>query len=512
MISLVSTVNSVGLGQASVAGAVGTRGTVEFPVGNGGREKVPKRSSVLVDPVKPEVVEFTGTVGVVNTTGGPVVVFEGTLGVRIEIVKLVEVGGRIVEMFPSEKDETVDQLMDTRVVLMLPVGVGAGAVVLSNGRVVGGISVMLPEDDSVMSALVVTTGLDPSGVGTLSTTMVEFTTGISIEDVVSTGRVRVEVEFTAMELEREKLPERSSVLVEPVKPGVVLLTGALGLGLDVTGTLVLTLGISMVAVKPVVNGTVSVRVVFTVGVSTTMDELSEGVGNPVDAVTFPVLVRVRLKLPLRSSVLVEPVKPGVVVELAGGITPDAPVEVVKAVSDPMEKLPMASVKKPPVSVGMGGMTPDAPVEIVKAVPDPVVKLPTPPVEKPEGTDTVEFTVSVSTRVVSEGGMTPLLPVLLTVAVLTMTVMFPVPTAVVMISVTTVGVTMPSLPVELTVAVDVKVENDPLPEIVVFEISTTSVSEETAVLRIGVSTPLDPVEMTVMTELEATTIVLVLGGP
>lgn len=164
---------------------------------------------------------------------------------------------------------------------------------------------------------------------------------------------------------------------------------------------------------------------------------------------------------------------------------------------------------------VGGMTPDAPVEIVSAVSDPVEKLPTPPVENPPvgvGAGSVVFKVSVTTNVVS-GGITPLAPVLFAVAVPMMTVRLPVPKAVVITSVTTVGVTEPALPVELRVAIDVNVEVEPLPEIVVLEISTTRVSEDTAVITVGVSTPLAPVDVIVMIWLEATTIVLVLrGGP
>lgn len=121
---------------------------------------------------------------------------------------------------------------------MLPVGVGSGAVVLSNGRVVGGISV------------------------TLVTTVVELKTGSSV-DPVPTGIVRVEVVFTRTVLERVIPPVRSSVLMEPVNKDDVTLAGAVGVGgADVE----FTLGITSVVVKPVDSGTVSVRVVFILGV------------------------------------------------------------------------------------------------------------------------------------------------------------------------------------------------------------------------------------------------------
>lgn len=119
--------NSVGLGQASVIGAVGPEGIVELPVGNGGgvivafdevitpvvsmigREKNPVRFSSNVVPLKPDVVEFEDTGGIVTDAGGTVVEFKGTLGVSITIVILpVDDGGRIVERLPVEKDGTVE--------------------------------------------------------------------------------------------------------------------------------------------------------------------------------------------------------------------------------------------------------------------------------------------------------------------------------------------------------------------------------------------------------------------
>jgi hypothetical protein len=69
-------------------------------------------------------------------------------------------------------------------------------------------------------------------------------------------------------------------------------------------------------------------------------------------------------------------------------------------------------------VGAGGTTPDPPVEMVKAVWPPVEKLPTPLAEKPPvgvGTGRVEFTVSVTISV-PLGGMTPDELVLFAVAV------------------------------------------------------------------------------------------------
>jgi hypothetical protein len=232
----------------------------------------------------------------------------------------------------------------------------------------------------------------------------------------------------------------------------------------------------MVEVKPVESGTVSVRVVFALGISTATDELDEGVAKPLDAVEFPVLVLLlRLKTPKRPPEVVVPTKGTETVAL----------------------------------VGAGGMTPDAPVETVTPVSNPVVKLPTPPVEITSvvGTGSVVLTVCVTTKV-PPGGMTPAPPVLFAVAVLIMTVALPPPVAVVMISVTTVGVTTLWLSVTFRVAIDVKVVGE-----VLFEISTTRVSEETVVTTIGVSTPLAPVDVTVITSLDATTMVLVLcGGP
>lgn len=348
---------------------------------------------------------------------------------------------------------------------MLPVGIGnGGVVVLSNGRVVGGINVTSPlGSESVMFVVAVTTKIpgfdDDSGTGVIGgTTTVELIIGISILPV-PTGTVRVEVEFTTMELDPdlEYEPLRSSLLVLPLKVDEDPLNEAVGviLGAEVIGTL---------------------RVMFALGVSMATDELDEGVAKPLDAVTFPVLVLLlRLKTPKRSPEVVVPIKG-------------------------TETVPL---------VGAGGMTPDAPVETVTPVSNPVVKLPTPPVEiiPVVGTGSVEFTVSVTTKV-PPGGMTPAPPVLFAVAVLIMTVILPPPVAVVMISVTTVGVATLSLPVTFRVAMDVNVVAE-----VLFEISTTRVSEETVVTTIGVSKPLVPVDVTVITSLDATTIVLVLrGGP
>jgi len=110
-----------------------------------------------------------------------------------------------------------------------------------------------------------------------------------------------------------------------------------------------------------------------------------------------------------------------------------------------------------------------------------------------------------------GGMTPDPPVLFAVAVAMMLVKLLTPAAVVITSVTTVGVRIPPLPVALKVATEVAVLRDPIPESVVLLISTMRVSDETAVLRIGVSIPADPVEVMVKMELE-TTITLLVFGP
>lgn len=325
--------------------------------------------------------------------------------------------------------------------VVLPVGVGSGAVVLSNGRVVGGISVtLLLGRLSVMFVVAVTTRVeadsDTSGEGViLGITMVEFTTGISIVvEPVLNGKVRVKVVFTATEVEYE--PVRFASVVEMSSEGV---------------------GVSMAVVR-----------------------LAEGVMNPLAPVEFA--VRVRLKLPKRSPLLLVKVAAVVVGPVAVELTV------------------------------MGGMTPDAAVELVKPVPKAVEKLPEPSNEIPAvgvGRGRVVFAVSVTTSVLP-GGITPLSPVLFAVAVPMVMVKFPVAAAVVMTSVTTVGVRMPLLPVELNVAIEVDVAIEAFPESVVFETMTTTVSDETAVITVGVSTPPDPVDVTVMTELEATTRVLVFG--
>lgn len=166
--------------------------------------------------------------------------------------------------------------------VILPVGVGTGAVVLSKGRVVGGISVTLPVgSDSVMFAVSVTTRVDgvseTSGADVVGgTTMVEFTIGISTV-VVPTGRVRVDVVLTAMELDLVIPPVRSSVFTVPLKVEEDTLR-------EVEG--VKELG-------AVVTGMVRMRVVLIVGVSTTMDELVEGEMTPLDAAELN-LLEVRL--------------------------------------------------------------------------------------------------------------------------------------------------------------------------------------------------------------------------
>lgn len=363
---------------------------------------------------------------------------------------------------------------------MLPVGVGSGAVVLSKGRVVGGINVTFPlGSESVMFVVAVTTRVeavwDAVGGGVVSSDGTSGTSDVVVP--VLTGSVRVKVEFIATELLREMLPERSSSLVGTDD---VTLAGAVGVGVgaDPETMVELMIGISIVDVKPVDRGTVSTKVVLILGVSTAVVRFDEGVANPLEPVEFEVAVAVeRLKLPLRStSLLVNGGPVEVELEGAGGIMPDPPVEVVKAVSDPVEKFPTPPVENPPVGIGA---------------------------------DRVEFRVSVTTKVLA-GGMTPPPPVLFAVAVAMMLVKLLTPPAVVMISVTTVGVTIPFPPVELNVAIEVAVETDPLPEIVVLLISTMSVSDETAVTTVGVSTPLAPVEVMVRMVLETTTIALVFG--
>lgn len=277
-----------------------------------------------------------------------------------------------------------------------------------------------------------------------------------------------------------------------------------------------------VGTGPVVRGTVSTRVVLVLGVSIAVVKFDEGVANPLEPVEFKVAVaEERLKEPeWLLSLLVNggPVE----VELvgAGGITPVPPVEIVKAVSPPVVKLPKPLVERPPVGVGMarveftisvmisvpvGGMTPRELVLFAVAVALEVLKKPvrSSPVLVNVGPVEVEFA--------DAGGITPDPPVLFAVAVAMMLVKLLTPAAVVMTSVTTVGVRTPPLPVALKVATDVAVVKDPLPESVVLLISTMRVSDETAVLRIGVSIPADPVEVIVKIELE-TTITLLVFGP
>ena len=81
------------------------------------------------------------------------------------------------------------------------------------------------------------------------------------------------------------------------------------------------------------------------------DELDEGVAKPLDAVTFPVMVLLlRLKTPNRSPEVVVPTKGTETVTLvgAGGMTPDAPVETVTPVSNPVVKFPTPPVEIIPV--------------------------------------------------------------------------------------------------------------------------------------------------------------------
>lgn len=204
----------------------------------------------------------------------------------------------------------------------------------------------------------------------------------------------------------------------------------------------------------------------------------------------------------------------------GGMTPVPPVETVKAVSPPVVKLPVPPVAKPPVGVGIGkveltisvtirvpggGMTPEELVLFAVAVAVEALK-------DPERLSSLLVNSGpVEVALVDAGGITPDPPVLFAVAVAMMLVKLLTPTAVVITSVTTVGVRTPPLPVALKVATEVAVLRDPLPESVVLLISTMRVSDETAVLRIGVSIPADPVEVMVKMELE-TTITLLVFGP
>lgn len=312
--------------------------------------------------------------------------------------------------------------------------------------------------------------------------------------MVSTGRVSVDVV--------EKLPERGASGMDTVKDEVTLA--------------------GVVVIGPVERGTVSTRVVLVLGVSITVVRFDEGVANPLEAVEFEVAVALeRLKEPERSpSVLVNDGPVEVELVGAGGITPNPPVDIVKAVSPPVEKLPMPLVAKPPVGVGMGsveltisvivsvplgGMTPDALVLFAVAVAEERLK-------EPERSPSLLVNDGpVEVALVDPGGITPIPPVLFAVAVAMMLVKLPTPAAVVMTSVTIVGVRTPPLPVALKVATEVAVVKDPLPESVVLLISTIKVSDETAVLRIGVSTPADPVDVIVKIELE-TTITLLVFGP
>lgn len=341
---------------------------------------------------------------------------------------------------------------------MLPVGVGSGAVVLSKGRVVGGIRVTLPlEKESVMFVVAVMTRVlgvsDAAGGGV----------------VVSTGTVSVDV------------VERS-----------------------------------------VERDTVSTSVVLVLGVSIAVVTFDEGVANPLEAVEFEVVVAGgRLKEPERSpSLLVNTGPVEVALVDAGGITPLPPVEIVKAVSPPVEKLPTPLAEKPPVGVGMGNV--ELTTSVITSVPlggtnpDALVLFAMAMVEErvnePERSPSLLVNIGpVEVALVDAGGITPEPPVLFVVAVAMILVKLLTPVAVVMTSVMTVGVRIPPLPVALKVAIEVAVVRDPLPESVVLLISTVRVSDETAVLRIGVSMPADPVDVMVKIELE-TTITLLVFGP
>lgn len=277
-----------------------------------------------------------------------------------------------------------------------------------------------------------------------------------------------------------------------------------------------------VGMGPVDEGTVSTRVVLVPGVGMMIVKFDDGVAKPLEAVKFDVAVaEERLKEPERStSVLVNGGPVDVELVGAGGITPVPPVEIVKAVSPPVEKLPKPLVEKPPVGVGRGrveftisvtmsvppgGITPDELVLFAVAVAEERLK-------EPERSPSVLVNSGpVEVALVDAGGITPVPPVLFAVAVAIMLVKLLTPVAVVMTSVTTVGVRTPPLPVALKVATEVAVVKEPLPESVVLPISTMRVSEETAVLRIGVSMPAEPVDVTVKIELE-TTITLLVFGP
>jgi hypothetical protein len=404
-----------------------------------------------------DALEFADTGGIV-TDGGIVDEFNEALGVSTAMVMLpVGVGdGRIVDKSPVEKKGTVDQLMETNDSLeMLPEGVGNAAVVLSNGRVVGGISVTtvtLPVGtDTVTFVVAVTTNVEADSTenggsaddGVISgTCTVEFTTGIpTVTEPVPTGTVTVIVVFTGTELVvtgREKLPERSasdSGMEEVVFP----VGAAVELGGAVTGKVELTGGISTVVVKPVERGTVSTKVVLALGVSMATVMLVEGVMTPLAPVELAVAER--LNSPVRSPSL--------------GLN-GVPAEV----------------------VGTGGITPESPAEVEKPVTKESVKLPDPPRE----------ILADGVGSVLAGGMTPSVPMLFVTAVAPLIVKFAVATAVVMTSVRTVGVTTPFPPVERT--------TEALPATVVFVMTTTTVSEESAVTTVGVSTPPAPVEVLV----------------
>lgn len=297
----------------------------------------------------------------------------------------------------------------------------------------------------------------------------------------------------------EKLPVRSLSGKDTLKDEVTL-AGTVGMGPE---------------------GTVSTRVVLVLGVGMTIVKFDDGVPNPLEAVMFEVAVaEERLKEPERSPSVVVNDGP-VEVELvgAGGITPFPPVEIVTAVSPPVEKLPKPLVEKPPVGVGRdrveftisvttrvppGGMTPDELVLLAVAVAEERLK-------EPERSPSVLVNGGpVEVALVDAGGITPVPPVLFAVAVAIMLVKLLMPVAVVTTSVITVGVRTPPLPVALKVATEVAVVKEPLPESVVLPISTITVSDETAVLMIGVSMPAEPVEVMVKIELETTVTLLVFG--
>lgn len=171
----------------------------------------------------------------------------------------------------------------------MPVGVGNGAVVLSKGRVVGGInvtSVTFPVGtESVTLVVAVTTRVDPDSDSVGGDEVISIIP--TVVGPVLRGSVSVDVVFTGME--REKLPERSASL-DGMEELVLNVGAGVELGADVIGRLEFTDGISTVTVTPVDSGTVSTRVVFVLGVSTGIVRFDEGVMKPLALVELTVRV------------------------------------------------------------------------------------------------------------------------------------------------------------------------------------------------------------------------------